>query len=190
MNQNVKDILRTGDICEIRKVFGEVFDVGETFAICIEGRLYECYSNDSIWEVENFEGKIVRILRPTKMEKALDMWRYANEDTWKYYAKEVSNKDAFKTVYIKDKPTGLTFKILRKDLSYADERLIECVRSIFEFNPTLNIRLLYELLNSSIGCLLSIDKYGIACYRECICITRMSDHEYIAEISENNHESE
>lgn len=150
MDLNVRDILRTGDICEIKRIFGieHKMEFGETFAIYIEGKLYEALENDTIFEVENFEDIIVRILRPIKMENALDFWRYAFGNNWRAFTDD--NLKMFKTVYIEDKPSGLSLKTLKDDFSCKDERVVDCVKHIVESNPTFNLRLLWNLLNSSI----------------------------------------
>lgn len=78
MSESVNQILRTGDICEIH------YDLDgndeERLAICIEGKLYIITGylvddTERVIELKNIEDKIIRILRPNKLENALKFWK-------------------------------------------------------------------------------------------------------------------
>ncbi len=87
----IKKVLKNGDICEILSA------KGKTFSLYIEGKLYEVLPNDNIHEIEEFEEYILSILRPKNIEFALEIWRYATENTWTSFKKmydliEIYNK--------------------------------------------------------------------------------------------------
>ncbi|NFR85645.1 hypothetical protein FDE85_02370 [Clostridium botulinum] len=63
----------------------------------IEGKIYEALPNDNIHEIEEFEKSILSILRPKHLGIALEIWRYATENTWTSFKKmydltEIYNK--------------------------------------------------------------------------------------------------
>lgn len=87
----IRKILRNGDICEILSA------KGKTFSLYIEGKLYEVLPNDNIHEIEDFEQSILTILRPKHLGIALEILRYATENTWTSFKKmydltEIYNK--------------------------------------------------------------------------------------------------
>lgn len=183
VNIKVKDILRNGDICEVKRFIGQ-FDFGETIALCIDGKLYENLTDGRIYEINDneIEDKVIRIFRPIKMKDALKAWRFLDEETWRSYR---NYRNKFKTVYIDKKLAGLTLNILKDNLTYVENRIIDCVRSALGFNPELDLKRLWELINTTIHPLLKRDEHGIAYTGRIILITRMKDAEYIAEIIEN-----
>lgn len=178
MIQNVKNILKTGDICEL-KDFNE-----ETFAICIEGKIYIDLPNNTIYEVSDFEENVIRVLRPLKIENALEMWRYANEGTWRAFVSPPLGTNSFKTIYVKNEPIALRLEVLRTDLNYSDERVIHSVKHAMELNPTCNLKLLWELLSAAIQPLLNRKEYEIAYLKDQINIIRLKGCSPIAKVFE------
>ena len=77
-------------------------------------------------------------------------------------------------------------KLKENTLKAAYEEIINCVKDLIAYNPTYDLKYLYKVTKSTIG-ILAWNKYGIAFAGSWMFITRMSDFEYIAEITENNH---
>lgn len=183
MSQSVRNILRTGDICEIEN-FNE-----ETFAICIDGKLYIDLPNSIIYEVPDFDEKVIRILRPLKIENALEMWRYASEGTWRGFISPPLSIDTFKIIYVKNEHIGIHLNVLEEDLSSSDHRIVSCINCTIKYVSGLKLYVLWDLLNSVIQPLIW-HNYKLDYVENYIYITRVSDQKRIAEIIESKNEGE
>jgi hypothetical protein len=184
MSQSARNILRTGDICEIEN-FNE-----ETFAIYIEGKLYVAFPKASVFEVLDFEERVIRILRPLKLESSLDLWRYADENTWRVIiASPPLGGGFFKTVYIKNKPVGITINILEKDLGYLDAKVTGCIKNIVEYHPEYTLNIIYDVIRDCVYPLIC-KEYYLTFNDSIISVYKTSDHTQILEIIEIKNEGE
>lgn len=79
-------------------------------------------------------------------------------------------------------------EVKEKELSYFELKIIDAIKQLIAYNPTYDLKYLYEVTKSTMGRLIWND-YGIAFVIDHMFITRMSDHKYIAEITEISHKN-
>lgn len=77
-------------------------------------------------------------------------------------------------------------EVSKYDLSYFEQKIIDSIKELIAYNPTYDLRYLYEVTRRTIGYLIGAD-YGVAFTGTYMFISRMSDCKYIIEITENNH---
>lgn len=77
-------------------------------------------------------------------------------------------------------------EVRKNDLSYFERKIIDSLEELIAYNPTYDLRYLYEVASRTIGLLISCD-YGVAFTGKYLFISRMSDYKYIAEVVENGY---
>lgn len=75
---DVSEILKNGDICELK------YHKGITFGLYMDGYLYKNQDNDVMCQMSGFEPMVVRIMRPSSMRNTFAMFRYAENYNWNY----------------------------------------------------------------------------------------------------------
>lgn len=74
-------------------------------------------------------------------------------------------------------------EVKKCDLSYFELKIIDSIKELIAYNPTYDLRYLYEVTRCAIGPLIGCD-YGVAFTGTYIFITRMSSCKYIVEVTE------
>ena len=75
---NTIEILKNGDICELD------YHKGITFGLYMDGYLYKNQDNNVMCQIGGFEPMVVRVLRPSSMRNAFELFRYADNYNWNY----------------------------------------------------------------------------------------------------------
>jgi hypothetical protein len=75
---DIRQILKNGDICELE------YQKGVTFGLYMDGYLYKNQDNDVMCQIGGFEPMVIRVVRPSSMRNAFELFRYANNYNFSY----------------------------------------------------------------------------------------------------------